>query len=640
MFERFRRGITKAIVGLLFGILILSFALWGIPNYNREAGNTAVADVAGREVGSQELQQLVERQRQLLSQEMGGQPLTRENARVVYKLRQRNMAADLERDALNALVDRAAVERHALELGLALSDQALAEGIRSDPVFQGTDKQFSRAIFNERLSSIGYTERRYFAERRADQLADKVAGALRDSVVAPDALVGVVHRFREETRTVAHFALDPTKVAKPTEPDKAKLEELYERIKSRFTEPERRRVTAAILSRDELKKLAPVDDAEVKAAWERDRASHDQPERRRWQQILFKTRAEAQEAQKEINGGKSMLVVALEAMGIQGRVDQGLIARREIGDGRLGSALFQLPVGKLSEPIEVRGGFALVRVNEIVPARERPFEEVAAEIRNELEQTRQREASQKVVDQLEDLRAQRKPLKDIAAELKLRLIDAAGIERNGKGLDGKAAIDHPDAERLLAAAFDQERSDRDAIDLSDGQAWIEVSEIVAAKVKPFDAVADEVKAAWLDIETRKAIQAAADAAAERLRKGEAVEAVAQAEGQTVEISEPFKRSQPVKGLSTSAVRTAFTLASGGVGTAETPDGKSRTVFVLREVKPAAEPTKEQADRIRDELRLQKQADTVGLYTAAVRQRFSARIDEAAYRRAIGSDQPQ
>lgn len=640
MLERFRRGITKAIVGLLFGILILSFALWGIPNYNREVGNTAVANVAGREVGTQELQQLVERQRQLLSQEMGGQPLTRENARVLYKLRQRNMAADLERDALNALVDRAAVQRHAEELGLALSDVALAEAIRSDPVFQGPDKQFSRAIFNERLSSIGYTERRYFAERRADQLADKVAGALRDSVVAPDALVGVVHRFREETRTVAHFALDPEKLAKPAEPDKAALDELYERIKSRFMEPERRRVTAAILSRDELKKLAPVEDAEVKAAWERDRASHDQPERRRWQQILFKTRAEAQEAQKEINGGKSMLVVALEAMGIQGRVDQGLVARREVGDGRLGTALFQLPIGKLSDPVEVRGGFALVRVNEIVPARERPFDEVAAEIRNELEQTRQREASQRIVDQLEDLRAQRKPLKDIAAELKLRLIDAGGVERSGKGPDGKAAIDHPDAERLLAAAFDQDRSDRDAIDLSDGQAWIEVSEIVPAKVKPFDAVADQVKTAWLDIETRKAVQAAADAVAERLRKGETIEAVATAEGQQVETSEAFKRSQPVKGLSTAAVRTAFTLAPGAVATSETPDGKSRTVLVLREIKPAPEPTKDQIGRIRDELRLQKQADTVGLYTAAVRQRFGARIDEAAYRRAIGSEQPQ
>jgi hypothetical protein len=79
---------------------------------------------------------------------------------------------------------------------------------------------------------------------------------------------------------------------------------------------------------------------------------------------------------------------------------------------------------------------------------------------------------------------------------------------------------------------------------------------------------------------------------------------------------------------------------GGVAASDTPDGKSRNVAVVREIKPAAEPTQEQTDRIRQELRFQLQSDTVALYTAAVRQRFPVQIDEAIYRRAIGADQQQ
>lgn len=639
MFESLRRGLTRAFVVILFSVLILSFALWGIPQYNREVGNAVVARVGSREIGAQELTQLIERQRNLMSQEMN-QALSREQARLVYKLRNRNMAADLDRDSLNALIERAAIERHAGELGLALSDQAIAEAIRNDPVFQGSDRQFSRALFDERIRSVGYTERRYFAERRADHLAEKVAGALRDATAVPSPLVLVLHRFREETRKVAWFTIDPTKVAKVADPDDAKLQEHYERIKTRFNEPERRRVTAALLTRDDLKKLAPVDDAEVKATWERDRATHDLPERRRWQQIAFKTRGEAEAAAKDILGGKSMLMVALEVMGAQGRVDQGLVARREISDARLGNAVFALAEGQLSAPIEVRGGFVLARLVEIVPARQRPFEEVAAEVRAELEQTRHRDASQKITEQIEDMRAQRKPLKDIATELKLRVVEAAGIDRQGKTADGKTGLDVADAERLVAAAFDGDRNDRDVVDLSDGQAWIEVGDIQAARQKPFEAVKDEVRTLWVEAETSKAIAAAAQAIVDRIKAGTPIEKAAESEGATLQTTEPFKRNAPVTGISTSAVRLAFTLAVGDAAAAETPDGKSRAVMVLREIKPAAEPTAEEVTRLTQELRAQYQVDAVGLYTAAVRERFAAQIDEAVYRRAIGGDTPQ
>jgi peptidyl-prolyl cis-trans isomerase D len=642
MLDRFWKGVTRVFIVALFSILILSFALWGIPQYNREVGNQTVATVGSKAIGAQELQQVVERQRTVLGQEMGGQVLTREQARVVWKLRNRNMAADLDRDALNALIERAAIEKHAEDLGLALSDQAIAEAIRNDPLFQGPDKQFSRALFNDRMQSAGYTERRYFNERRAEHLGDKVAGSLRDGVVAPASLVSILHKWREETRRVAWFTVDPSKVPKVGEPDEAKLKEHYERVKTRFNEPERRRVAALLLTRDDLKKLAPIEDAEVKATWEKDRARHDQPERRRWQQIAFKTRGEAEAAAKELAGGKSFLVLALEVAGMQGRTDQGLVARRELSDTRLGNAVFAMKEGQTSDPIEVRAGFVIARLIEIVPARERPFDEVAAEIRNELEQNKHREITQKLSDQIEDLRAQRKPLKEIAAETKLRFVEAPSIDRTGKAADGKPGLEVAEAERILTAAFEPDRSssERDTVELSDGQAWLEVTDIVPARQKPFETVAAEVKTLWIEEETRKAIAAYTDALVERIRKGETIEDVAKAEGAKLETTEPFKRNQPVTGLATSAVRAAFTMPVGGVAASDTPDGKSRNVAVVREIKPAAEPTQEQTDRIRQELRFQLQSDTVALYTAAVRQRFPVQIDEAIYRRAIGADQQQ
>ena len=642
LLDSFRRGVSRFLVFLLFSVLILSFALWGIPNFTREVTQATIARVGGQAINAQELQQLAEQQRSMLSQEVG-QTLTRENARIMYKLRQRNMSADLERDILMALIDRAAIDRHAEQLGLSLSEASIVEAVRTDPSFQSGDKQFNRALFDERLRQVGFTHQRYFAERRKDTIRDMLADALRDSAVAPESLIAILHRHREETRTATYATLDPAKLPAIPDPEEAKLEEYYETVKTRFSEPERRRVTAVLLTREKMKELAAVPDADVRSQWERNRTGYDIPERRRWQQISYKTKGEAEAAAKEIAGGKGFLMVALDAMGAQGRLDQGLVSRREIPDTKLAAAIFQATAGQVSAPIETKAGFQLAKVIDIQPARTRTFEEVAPEIRAELEQTRQTEVVQQLNVQVDELKSDRKPLAAIGKELKLEVIDAPGVDRTGKGADGKPAITHPDAERMVAAAFGSDRGsgDRDDVELSDaGKAWLEAGDIVAAKVKPFKDVVAEIKTLWLDNERRKALAAAADGIVKRINAGEKIEDIAAKEDWKLETTAPFKRSGLVPGLSPAGVRQAFALPAGSAGSAETNDGKSRTVFVVREIKTAEAPAAEEAERLRQELRGQYQGDALSVYVSSMRDRYGYTIDEAVYKRAIGGDLPQ
>ena len=642
LLDSFRRGVSRFLVFLLFSVLILSFALWGIPNFTREVTQSTIARVGGQAISAQELQQLAEQQRTMLSQEVG-QTLTRENARIMYKLRQRNMSADLERDILMALIDRAAIDRHAEHLGLSLSEASIVEAVRTDPSFQSGDKQFNRALFDERLRQVGFTHQRYFAERRKDTVRDMLADALRDSAVAPESLINILHRHREETRTATYAALDPATLPAIPDPEEAKLEAYYETVKTLFSEPERRRITAVLLTREKMKELAAVPDADVRGQWERNRSGYDIPERRRWQQISYKTKGEAEAAAKEIAGGRGFLMVALDAMGAQGRLDQGLVSRREIPDTKLAAAVFQATVGKTSDPIETKAGFQLVKVVDIQPARTRTFEEVAPEIRAELEQTRQTEIVQQLNIQVDELKSDRKALAAIGKELKLDVIDAPSVDRTGKAADGKPAITHPDAERIVSAAFGSDRGggDRDDVELSDaGKAWLEVGDIVAAKVKPFKEVVAEVKTLWLENERRKALLAAAEAVVKRINAGEKIEDIAAKEGWKLETTAPFKRAGLVPGLSPAGVRQAFALPAGSAGSAETNDGKSRTVFVVREIKTADAPTAEESERLRQELRGQYQGDALSVYVSSLRDRYGYTIDEAVYKRAIGGDLPQ
>ncbi|MDX2158405.1 MAG: SurA N-terminal domain-containing protein [Hyphomicrobiaceae bacterium] len=634
MLETLRRGFAKFLVFAMLSILVLSFAIWGIGDIVRQGGQGAIATVGGVDIAPREFTQALQNRRQAFQRQFG-QPLTPEQSR----------ALGVDAAVLSELVNGVAVSNHARELGIRLSDAAVAEMIRSDPSFHGPDNTFSRAVFDERIRSAGFTEQRYFSERRENEAREQVTEALLRGVTLPDALINMTHRFREETRTAAFIRLDPAKVPKTADPDEKALNALYEEQKRTFSVPERRRISVLLITPEELAERSKVTDAEARSAWEQSRASWDLPERRRIQQIQFKTRPEAEGEAKALAEGKSFLMAALEANGAQGRLDQGLVARREISDANFAKTAFELPINKISEPIQVRGGWIVMRVTEIEPARQRTFDEVKEDVRHGLEETRRREIAGKLHDEIEDKRGastDTDKLKAIAAEMKLKLIEVEAVDARGNRPDGKPAIDHPDAERILASAFEGDKTTpREVLQLTGGgEAWVEVIDVTPEKIKPFSEVKAEVEKLWRDREMRRALAKEGQTLADRIKAGTPLETIAKELGASVETTQPFKRTAPPEGLSPGAARVAFTLAKGGAGTGALADDKGRAVLVVTDIKVPEAPTKEQADALRRELTTDLQRDTMQSYVAALRSRQKVTVNEAVYKQAVGLDQPQ
>jgi peptidyl-prolyl cis-trans isomerase D len=632
MLEKLRRGAVKVLVFALFAILIVSFAVWGIGDVVRQSNQGPIVEVGGTPVPAEEFTATLQQRRLMLGRQLG-QPLTPEQSR----------AFGIDAAVLGELVSGAAVSNHAKALGLRISDLTLAEAVRSDPAFHGDGGTFSRAVFDERMRQAGFTEKRYLDNRRLDEIREQLTEALVSGVKPPETLVSVVHRFREETRTVAYIRLDPDKVAQAPAPDEKILRALFEEQKRAFTSPERRKVAVLLVSPDDLRKRAQVTDAEVRSSWEQSRSAWDIPERRRIQQIQFRTKLEAEGEGKAIEGGKSFLMAALEANGAQGRLDQGLIARREISDPAFGTAAFSLELNKLSEPIAVRGGYILMRVTEIEPGRARTFDEVQSEVRRSLEDNKLRELASKLHDDIEDRRGateSREKLKAIATELGLGVLEAAAVDARGNGPDGKPAFTHPEAVRFVTTAFDGDKdTPRETIMLSDNtEAWVEVVDVMPSSTKPFEDVKAEVEKLWRASEARTALTKQSQELVDRIKAGETIEKIATELGLEVRTTVPFRRVRPPDGLSQGAARLAFTLPKGGAGSAASADDKSRVVFVVTVITPAEPPTKEQKDALEQELGQELQRDTLQSYVGVLRERQGVKVNQAVYNRALGLDQ--
>src|SRR5690606_8691679 len=272
-------------------------------------------------------------------------------------------------------------------------------------------------------------------------------------VRAPDALAEALHRYRNEARTVEHFTIDPGVAISLPEPDPAKLKEVYEANKERFMTPEYRKLAIINLNVDEVKKRVPITEEELAAAYEHDKARYEVPERRRVLQLAFENREEAEQAAAAIAQGKSFEEVAQERGIAEADYTLGLLSRSDMIDPAVADVAFSLENGAVSGVIDGRFSTVLVKVTEIQPGKQMSLDEVRDQVRDRLAQDKAGSELNRLYDEIDDRRFAGKPLKYIAEELSLPFIEVEATDRAGKAPDGSTALDVPDAQRILNAAF-------------------------------------------------------------------------------------------------------------------------------------------------------------------------------------------
>ena len=155
-----RSWLGKAIVAVLFGFLIVSFAIWGIGDIFRGSVRTTVATVGKTDISAEAFRTAYQNELQRLMRQTR-QSITPERAR----------SLGLDTQILSRLVTEAALDQRAQELGLSVSDQLIARTIAQDPNFRGPNGQFDRAAFDESCARTASAKPRSSASSAASSRA-------------------------------------------------------------------------------------------------------------------------------------------------------------------------------------------------------------------------------------------------------------------------------------------------------------------------------------------------------------------------------------------------------------------------------------------------------------------------------------
>jgi peptidyl-prolyl cis-trans isomerase D len=628
MLEILRKSASSWVAKILFGLLILSFGVWGIGDVIRGGADQAAAITVGDiEIGPGAVRQQFDRTVDRLRQSLGD-TFTAEQARRMGFL-----------DAtVREMVTSATLDMAARDMDITVSEDALRRTLRESQAFQDGDGGFSPDRFRRLLAANNLTEDRYLALLRGDLLRQRLASALATGV-APDSLVGHLHAYREERRTAEVLRIDAAALEVTETPDEDALHSLYDAGIDRFTAPEYRGGVALLLRQEDLLDRVEVSDQAIVDHYEANRDRYTLPGKRAVSQVVAADQDTAAEVARLAQSGTPLAEAAATA-GANAPVDMGEITPDAL-PADASDAVFALDEGAVSAPVQTALGWHVFKVSSVTPASERPLDAVHDEIRDDI-------ARERVVDilydesaTLDDTLGGGATLEEAADRLDLPLIVLPPVSADGTTADGTAAKALPEGEAghtILGALFDLETGlDSRLLEIPGGYAVVRADAVVPPAPRPFEAVEDELRTQWAARLRQDKAEALAKDLAQEAGGPRTIAALADTSpAVTAETSPPLTRGAARQGktdLPASLIDKLFAMAPGQTAWSAAPGG---AVVVRLATVEAADPAADSDSRkvLEQSLRGQIGQDLMSQALTAFGNRFGVEINDAALQQAF------
>jgi len=626
MLQIIRSKVTSIFVKILFVLLIVSFAIWGIGDifFGSPAGKVAVDIGDDVRYTTQEVAAEFDTARRRI-----GVPLTAEQALQLGVLDQ----------VIDNLVTEGLMTAATRRLDLSVSTDRLVEFVRTR--FVDATGQFDRSRYQIFLSNNGWSEEEFIRRLRQDFAKRQLIDALVAVDQAPAPIVDRLFAYREERRVAEAVTIPAAAVEAPGDPEASALASYFDANKARYEEPEYRNLTWAEISPAKVAESIEVPEAELRTAYD-DRAEQlATPERREVQQILFETAEAAKAARDRIAAGEDFAAVAKDATGADAAaLDLGLLARDGLPDGTA-DAVFSLPQDEVGQPVESAFGWHLFRVRAIQPGSTVSFEEAKAQLRSEIARERALDQVYEAANKVEDALAGGSTLEEAARTMDMAIRNQQGLARSGRLKSGSEAQGLPGGS-FTELAFATQQGQLSSLGEGEGGVFfvLRVDGVEAARVPALDEVRDRVVADWKSERRLEIAEERGDALAEKLRGGGNLSELAAADQMPTATLPAITRSgrDLPPGLPRTLPATLFGIKEVG-SVAVAADDTQVVVLQLKAVQPAdAAGQKDVRDGIAGQLSEGIESDVIELLLADLRTRIGVEVDRDSVRRLFETTQ--
>jgi peptidyl-prolyl cis-trans isomerase D len=619
------RAFAKSwVAALLMGLLIFSFAVWGIRKDVFTGHYTdAVISAGSRTVSSAEFRREFEQAKSQVEQQSGQQIPT--DVAVANGLLEEVLQGLATREAFAALVTK---------LGVQPSDTLVGQQIQKiSAFFDPVTGRFDKRAYQQRLQENGLTPASFEGMVR-DEVAEQQLGAgIVAGMTVPRAYAAMASVYMMEGRDATLFSLGANDVARPAAPTDAQLTSFMQENASQLMRPEFRQLTVVEFDPDKLGADAPVSQADLQKRFEFQKDSLSKPEVRTLAEVPAKDAAAAAQIAARLQKGEAPQAVA-KAFGVDAIEYVGK-PQSAIPDKKLAAAAFKLQSGQISQ---VQGdlGLAVVKVEAVTPGHEVTLDEVRPQLEAEIRKDAGAAKVDSMTQAYQDAHDKGASLKEAAGKAGATTIAIGPVAHQGLDQQGKPVQVNP---KILDAAFSlPSGGESDLEETGDGGYFaVHVDKVVPPAMPKLADIRSDLARAWTLRELDQRLQAKADELAGKVRKGETLAAAAASVGAKV---------TPVKDVTRATASQDRTVSPAALG--QVFSGKPGDVFTARDRQfgyvvgkidavhaPAGDTAAKMAQAMGDQMTVAYVREVENAARLAARKKVKVSIDVARARTALG-----
>ena len=493
MLAMIRDKATGWIAGVIVGLLVISFAFWGVSFYSGQAGEINVAKVNDADIPYQSFQRSFAQLRKQM-QSVLGDSLSLEEESLI---KNQTVEKLIESELINQLV---------IDTKLNITSDKLIESIKNIEFFRG-EEGFDRAKYERSINSIGMPPTIFEAQLRMDLLSEQLQAGFSETTFVLKPELDNILRLESQSRDITFTILGLPSFIEDGEISESDIQAYYQANPVLFRSDPQTKIEYLELSVKELAKNIESDEEILRNFYNDNKADYDIVEQRSVSKLFVNTGEKAPDeiiakaktiitsALEQVNNGddfEEIVERAPEEKEVILEFSEHSFMSKGIMDKELDEFLFNSEEGATSEIIETKNGFNIIKVVEIRGGPENKFEKYAKEVEEDYK-TKQAELQFfELSDQLATKAYENSDNLEIAAEaIDKEIIETDYFTRDNdlEGLLSKPAI----IQKSFDAELINSGNNSDVIEISDNHIIVlRVLDYKEAYTRPLEEVSTEV----------------------------------------------------------------------------------------------------------------------------------------------------
>jgi len=621
-----RKHATSWLIKIILGAIVIVFVLWGVGSWTSQR-SSKVATVNGEMITADEYRVAYKRLIEQVRQSFGNNL----NDELIKTLQ-------LDKQALNQLIDKILMRQTAAELDMQVSDQELSRAIRSVSAFQ-TDGVFDPRRYQGVLGRNDWTPEAFEISQRDAILMDKLNNLITGSVKVSDPEALEWYMWNDAMVNLDFFLLQTDRYSDITVTAE-EIQNYFESRKESYKTEPALKVRYIKFEPKTWTSQVEISDDEIREYYDEHLNEFQNPKTVEARHILIKVDQDAgsdkvAEAKKRIEdilqkarAGQDFAELAKQFSEGPSKDKGGYLGtfKRDAMVKPFSDKAFSMKSGEISDPVRTRFGWHLIKVEKVNEAATTPLADAKEDIRKKLADERAKRLAFDAAESVFDAAFEDRPLAEIAADQKLTVNTTDFFTRRDPPKEVK------DKAGFAKVAFDlPEEQVSEIQDLGDGYYLLEIVEKRAPRIPELAEVEEKVTADLIKEKKNEKAKKDAEALLAALKDGVAIETAGKKFDLTPQSTGFFKRngSIPNIGFERELSRIAFELSDeNSLPQAVIPGGKGYYVIKFKQRQtPAMKEFEKEKAKIIEGLLQQKRSETLRAWLEQKKNSSSIVIEE-------------